>query len=149
MQHLELLEQLDGYKGQTKEVQERDFKNECLAEIKSLAPHIDGVGNLATKTIQKGNDRVFISAGFKEWKTTIFIRTINQVDGTSQSETWEHTDGKNPIYSLVQYKKWEGVEDWKTIYDRLEIKSKKWQSDFYKTSLNLLQATALEESDKK
>ena len=66
MQHLELLEQLDGYKGQSKEVQEPDFKNECLVTIQSLAPHIDGVGNLTTKTIQEGNDRVFISAGFKE-----------------------------------------------------------------------------------
>lgn len=146
MQHLELLEQLDGYKGQPKEVQERDFKNECLAEIKSLTAN--EVGGIVTKTIQKGNDRVFISAGFEKWKTRIFIRTMNQIDGTSQSENWEHTDGKNPIYSLVQFKKREGPDWWKTIYDRLEIKSKKWQSDFYKTSLNLLQATALEESDK-
>ena len=53
MQHFELLEQLDGYKGQTKEIQERDFKSECLAEIKSLATHIDGVGDMVTKTIQK------------------------------------------------------------------------------------------------
>ena len=147
MQHFELLEQLDGYKVQTKEIQERDFKSECLAEIKSLATHIDGVGDMVTKTIQKWNDKVFIGATINTWKTSIFIRTINQVDETSQSETWEHTNGKNPIYSLVQFKKWEGPDWWKSIYNGLEIKSKKWQSDFYKTSLNLLQATALEESD--